>query len=172
RLLRAIVNIVSARDPSLLGPALRNMAAAAGHLSADTLLGLLQQRGDDSPDAQVVNAVVSRITDSTIAQFVARNVAAQGSATDRLALAFQALVPDRDHQQRLLTLAHDDLAASPPGGSEAAAASWDQIAEQMLTSYSDEPYVTNAYARELSSTRAQALDVEQVSDDPPERIDA
>jgi hypothetical protein len=172
RLLRAIVNIVSARDPSLLEPALRNMAAAAGHLSADTLLGLLQQRGDDSPDAQVVNAVVSRITDSTIAQFVARHVAAQGSATDRLALAFQALVPDRDHQQRLLTLAHDDLAASPLGGSEAAASSWDQIAEQMLTSYSDEPYVTNAYARELSSTRAQALDVEQVSDDPPERIDA
>lgn len=171
RMLRAIINVVSARDPSLLEPALRNMATATGHLSADTLLGLLQQRGDDAPDTQLVNAVVSRITDSTIARFVARHVAAEGTATDRLALAFQALVPDRDHQQRLLALAHDDLAASPLGGAEAAASTWDQIAQQMLTSYSDEPYVTSAYARELSSTQAQALDVEHVSDDPPARIE-
>lgn len=42
----------------------------------------------------------------------------------------------------------------------------------MLTSYSDEPFVSQEYARELSGARRQAIDVERVSDDPPERIQA
>ena len=40
----------------------------------------------------------------------------------------------------------------------------------MLTSYSDEKFVSDAYARELSGARARAVDVEATSDDPPERI--
>jgi hypothetical protein len=40
----------------------------------------------------------------------------------------------------------------------------------MLTSYSDERYVSSDYARELSGARKQAIDVERVSDDPAERI--
>jgi hypothetical protein len=40
----------------------------------------------------------------------------------------------------------------------------------MLHSYSDESFVSEEYARELSSARTQALDVERASDDPPERI--
>jgi len=40
----------------------------------------------------------------------------------------------------------------------------------MLTSYSDETYVSADYGRELSGAKAQAVDVERVSDDPPERI--
>lgn len=42
----------------------------------------------------------------------------------------------------------------------------------MLTSYSDEQFVSDSYARELSGARTQALEVERVSDDPPERIGA
>jgi hypothetical protein len=40
----------------------------------------------------------------------------------------------------------------------------------MLTSYSDAPYVSAEYSRELSSTRTRAIDVEAAGDDPPERI--
>jgi len=40
----------------------------------------------------------------------------------------------------------------------------------MLTSYSDESYVSEAYGRELSGARTQAIEVDRVSDDPPERI--
>jgi hypothetical protein len=42
----------------------------------------------------------------------------------------------------------------------------------MLLSYSDTKYVSAEYARELSSARTQAVEVERVSDDPPERIAA
>ena len=41
----------------------------------------------------------------------------------------------------------------------------------MLTSCSDERYVSADYARELSGARKQAIDVERVSDDPAERIE-
>jgi hypothetical protein len=40
----------------------------------------------------------------------------------------------------------------------------------MLTSYSDEQFVSDAYGRELSSARARAVDLEATSDDPPERV--
>ena len=46
------------------------------------------------------------------------------------------------------------------------------MAEKLLTSYSDESFVSDEYGRELSSARTQAIDVEQISDDPPERISA
>ena len=58
-------------------------------------------------------------------------------------------------------------------------ASWDsedgfeklwQSAADMLTSYSDEAFVSDEYGQELSAARTQALEVERVSDDPPERV--
>ena len=46
---------------------------------------------------------------------------------------------------------------------------WKNAAD-MLTSYSDEQFVSESYARELTGARTQAIEVERVSDDPPERI--
>ena len=40
----------------------------------------------------------------------------------------------------------------------------------MLTSYTDATYVSSDYGRELSSARTRPVDVERVSDDPPERM--
>ena len=48
---------------------------------------------------------------------------------------------------------------------------WNGV-EQMLTSYTDARYVSDDYARELSHARTLPVDVERVSDDPPERIAA
>ena len=48
---------------------------------------------------------------------------------------------------------------------------WNGV-EQMLTSYTDARYVSDEYARELSHARTLPVDVERVSDDPPERIAA
>ena len=49
---------------------------------------------------------------------------------------------------------------------------WNNVAEKLLTSYSDEPFVSEAYGKELSGARSKAVEVEGVSDDPPERIGA
>jgi len=171
RMLRGIVDAVSKTDPDRLEPVLRNMASAVGQCSPDMLLGLMGQR-EDEEGPRLVQAVVSRMTDTTIARFVARHVISESAPTDRLALAFQSLVREPEQAQRLLSLAHDDVAASPLGSTEGFETVWNHVAEKLLTSYSDEPFVSEAYGRELSGARTQAIEVEQVHDDPPERIGA
>jgi hypothetical protein len=101
---------------------------------------------------------------------VARHVIAESAPTDRLALAFQSLVQEPEQQQRMLALAKEDVAASPLGSTEGFESVWNHVAEKLLTSYSDESFVSDEYGRELSGSRAKAIEVEQVNDDPPERI--
>jgi hypothetical protein len=169
RMLRGILDAVTNADPSGVEPVLRTMATAVGRLSPDMLVGLLQQ-GDVEQGPPLMNEVVSRMTDTTIARFVARNIANDATATDRLAVAFQSLVQDEEQRPRLLTLAKEDVANSPLGSAEGFETMWDGVAEKLLTSYSDKPFVSDDYARELSGARTQAVQVEQVNDDPPERI--
>src|SRR5205085_6843241 len=89
----------------------------------------------------------------------------------RLAQAFQTLVPDKERRPGLLEIAKAEVAGSPMGASEDFLDLWNKSAD-LLTSYSDEQFVSEAYARELSGARTQAVEVERVSDDPPERIGA
>ena len=172
RMLRGIVETVSNRDPERMEPVLRNMATAVGGLSPEMMLGMFNQRGDRDDGPRLMNAVVSRMSDGTIAKFVARNVAAEGSATDRLAEAFQALVQDEEQRPRLLALAKSDVEASPLGNTDGFETVWGTVAQKLLTSYSDEPFVSKEYGRELSLARSKAVEVEQISDDPPSRITA
>lgn len=171
RMLRGIVEAVSKKEPGQLEPVLKNMAAAVGHCSPDMLLGLMGQQGDDE-GPRLMQAVISRMTDATISRFVSRHVISGDTSTDRLAQAFQTLVRDGEEQHRLLALARDDVAASPLGSTEGFESVWNNVAEKLLTSYSDESFVSDAYGRELSGARTRAIEVEGVSDDPPERIGA
>ncbi len=172
RMLRGIVETISNRDPERMEGALRNMATAVGGLSPEMMLGMFNQRGDRDEGPRLMHAVVSRMTDSTVARFVAKSVISEGSATDRLAEAFQSLVQDDEQRPRLLALAKEDVAASPLGETEGFESVWGHVAQKLLTSYSDESYVSTEYGRELSLARTKALEVEQISDDPPERISA
>jgi len=172
RMLRGIVEVVAKNQPEHLEPVLKNMASAVGQCSPEMILGLLAHQGESEADEgpRLVQAVVQRMTDQTIARFVARHVIAQSTPTDRLAQAFQTLVRDGDQAQRLVALARDEVAASPLGSTEGFESVWNHVAEKLLTSYSDESYVSDAYGRELSGASAQGVQVEQVNDDPPERI--
>ena len=172
RMLRGILDVVSKNAPEQVEPVLRNMASAVGQFSPDMLLGLLDRRRQGDEGAQLVQSVVTHMTEGTIATFVARNALNEESATDRLAQAFQTLVRDADQQQRLLALARDDVAASPLGSTEGFEQAWNHVAEKLLTSYSDSSYVSDSYGRELSGARAQAVAVEESGDDPPERVSA
>jgi hypothetical protein len=172
RMIRGIVDVVSKHAPDRVEPVLQNMAAAIGHFSPEMLLALLEKRRSADEGGQVVQAVASRMSEGTIAAFVSRQVIAQSSPTDRVAQAFQALVRDPDQQERLLSLARTNVAASPLGSTEGFEDVWNHVAQKLLTSYTDESYVSEDYGRELSGARTQAVDVERVSDDPPERVSA
>jgi hypothetical protein len=151
---------------------LQTAAGAASKLTPDMMLGLIRQaQAPVREQAQVAAAVVNHITDDTIASFVANSVVSARGASERLAQAFEALVPELDRKERLLSVARDEAEETPLGQESTFNELW-QSAAQMLTSYSDEPYVSEEYARELSGARRQAIDVDRVSDDPPERIQA
>ena len=101
------------------------------------------------------------MTDGTIAQFVAALVI--GSARDR---APGAGLPGAGARHRPPASGccdgDDDAEASPLGSTEGFEQAWETVAEKMLTSYSDEPFVSDDYARELSGARTKAIDVEQL----------
>lgn len=171
RMLRAIVDATAKADPDRVEPVLRNLAGAVAQLTPETIIDLLTSPAD--PDApRLMSTVVSRMSDGTIAQFVARNVIDRTTSTDRLAVAFQALVKDREDPQRLIGLAEQQVAESPLGSTDGFDGVWNNIAEKLLTSYSDTSYVSDTYGHELSSAHARAIDLEHVSADPPERVAA
>jgi hypothetical protein len=171
-LLRHAAEQLTAAVPEQLDPAFRNLAGVAGGLPVDTLAHLLGQR--HTPNAMagslnVVSAVAERMTDDTIAGFVAGSVIAEHGASSRLAEAFEALVPEVERKRQLLSLAEQKVTQSPLGSEETFEQMWARV-EDMLTSYSDKKFVSDDYGAELSSARANAIDIEQATDDPPERV--
>jgi HEAT repeat protein len=149
---------------------LDTMAASMARLTPETMLGLLAARKAGSPEeAAVAAAVVDRMSDDTIASFVANSVAVDRGATERLAHAFEALVPGSEEKEQLLSLAEGKARAADLGKEATFDDLWRSAAD-MLTSYSDKKYVSDEYGRELSFARTRAVEVERVSDDPPQRV--
>jgi HEAT repeat protein len=152
--------------------ALETIAEAAARLTPEMMLAILAKRQSPEPlDAQLASDIVDHMNDATIASFVAGAVTSAHGATERLAQAFAALVPETDRKERLLGAAYEEAKQSETGREEGFDTLW-QGAADLLTSYSDESFVSDEYARELSNARSQALEVERVSDDPPDRIEA
>jgi HEAT repeat protein len=168
-LLRATLDAVEQRSPGGSDDALTTIARATPHLSPEMLIGLLTNRMAARPDdAAIANGVVERIDDGTVASIVARSVSTERGASDRLAQVFEALVPDATKKGPLLDMARAEAEQTEFGADPRFPEVW-QSAVTILN-YSDKSYVSSDYARELSSARAQAVEVERLSDDPPERI--
>ena len=170
QLLKTAVGAAEQKGPEVMEQALDSIAASSAKLTPEMMLAVLaQRRSPDHDEARVATAVVDRMSDGTIASFVANAVAAEHKATERLAQAFEALVPEADRKDQLLDMAEADARNTPLGQDAGFEELW-QNAAQMLKSYSDEKYVSDDYGLELSSMRAQAIEVEGIADDPPERL--
>ena len=134
-ILRGLAEWIGRNDPERLESVMGNISQAAGHLSADAMLHLLQERTRaDAAAGDVAGAVVDRMTDASVSQFVSGSVIAEGGPTDRLAQAFQALAPDPERQRKLLALAETEVAASELGNdADGFADLWKRV-ESLLTS--------------------------------------
>jgi hypothetical protein len=100
-ILRGLAEYVSRTNPGQLDQTLKQVGQVSGRLSAEAMLELLARRG--KPEAMagtvdVVSAMAHRMSDSAVAGFVSNSVISERGPTDRLAQAFQALVPDTDRQ--------------------------------------------------------------------------
>ena len=158
----------SGDDPTRV---LQAAADAVPHMSPDLILAIVHERTAESASGAIADGILTRVTDASVAGFIATSIEAERGATERLAQALQALVPDTDRHGGLIELAETTARAATDGNDAAFEKLW-QGAKEMLVSYSDTNYVSSEYARELSSARHQAVEVERVSDDPPERVAA
>ncbi|MFL6281107.1 MAG: hypothetical protein ACJ731_13405, partial [Vicinamibacterales bacterium] len=173
-LVRNLTEYLARTNPDQLDSMLTQMGDAAAGFSLDGIVALLKQR--DLPPAiagttDVVAAMTERMSDESVARVVAESVIAERGATGRLAHAFQALAPEQDRQRQLLALAQQEVQQSELGREASFSELWTNV-EGMLTSYSDAAYVSSEYGRELSSARTRPVEVERISDDPPERMAA
>jgi HEAT repeat protein len=172
-LLRATVQRADAGTPADLDATLSRFGELASRLSAPAMAALLERRHEQRPvaGADPLGAVLDRMSDGAVAGFVTRSVVAGHGASERLAHAFTALAPEMDRQRQLLGLARAEAQASSLGEEPTFPELWTGV-ETMLTSYTDETFVSASYATELSKARTQPVDVEGVTDDPGDRIAA
>jgi HEAT repeat protein len=169
QLLRTAVDAATARGLDT-GNVLQTMGTSMARLTPEMLLAVLTARRSGSGEnAAIASSVIEHMTDDTIASFVANSVAADHGATERLAHAFEALVPESERKGQLLALAEGMARAGDLGKTTTFDALW-QTAAEMLTSYSDKNFVSDEYGRELTAAKSRSMEIERVSDDPPERV--
>ncbi len=174
RLLGGLVRAVTARAPERTDAVMRELAHAMSRLSPDMLATLTQPRGDDqraSADEPTLHVVLQRMSDGAVTHFVATHAPGYGASIERVVQAFQSLVVDADRRERLVAMAGASAAqeAASDAGFEQR---WHGVAQKLLTQYSDESYISDSYAHELGMARAQAIQIEQLNEDPPERVAA
>lgn len=173
-MMHGMANYAAERTPGELDTVLNTMAGAAAQMSPDMLMTLitdpppLAPSGAGSQRMDLASELQTRLTDEMIAKFLVDNVVKDRGANSRLAAAFQTLVPDADRQQGILAAAAEQAAAM--FGSDPQFESVWSNSTEILMSYSDAQYVSDDYARELTTARSQALEVDKIGDDPPTRI--
>jgi hypothetical protein len=100
------------------------------------------------------------VNDGSVASLIAAEVRGGRGTSSRLADAFCGLAPDPDRRSAILALARN--AVAPQGGTVNTELSqaW-QASEEMLLTYSDKAFVSDAYHDELSRLNSRAVDLEK-----------
>jgi hypothetical protein len=167
RELRAAAQLTWTTQPEQFDDVFRRAAAVGEYLSAGIMAGLLERRG--TPDAMVgtldvVGALIERMPDATVSQFLAREMALAGAAPSRLTDVFTSLVPDASRRRNIV------LEAQNVAFEENVLEQWAEL-ERNLEAYADRQFVSNQYADELHAAKDRA-DLVRRTPDPPERIEA
>ena len=172
RALRGVTGFFEQHESTSLDRVLDNMATATARLSPEVLMELLGVGRDSKHEmSSLARQVTERITDSTVAEFVANAFANERRATTRLADAFRSLVFQPARKKAVLNDAHARVQSMPIGAEPDFERMWSQV-EDMLVSYTDTGYIHETYDAEMSRARERASELHAVADDPPERIAA
>ena len=175
-MMHGLARHASAHAPDKLETVLEHITDAVTRLSPEMLLALMTEPAPgptpSAPDVTIdlPGEVKARASDEMVSNFLVANVAKDRGATSRLAAAFTALVPDAARQADILGKAAEQAAQLFPQDPQFESV-WNSSSE-MLSSYSDEQFVSEGYARELTAAQSQAVDIDKIGDDPPDRIRA
>jgi hypothetical protein len=167
RELRAAAQLTWTTQPEQFDHVFRRAAAVGEYLTAGIMAGLLESRG--SPEAMVgkldvAAALIERMPDATVSQFLAKEMGPAGAEPSRLTDVFKALVPDATRRRNIV------LEAQNVAFEENVLEKWSEL-ERNLDAYSDRQFVPDQYVDELHATKDRA-DVARRTPDPPERVEA
>ena len=124
------------------------------------------QSQDDNHAVPVVGAVTAAFDDVKVAQLLATALALDGGANDRLATIFNTIAPDEDRKRRVMTLTRSMLSETDFGKSNQFQQLWSST-EELLVSYNDKPFVSEAYRASLDGVDGRAEKMATM-DLPPE----
>jgi HEAT repeat protein len=175
QLMRTAIDAARTQGEADVDRAFETIAASCARLSPDMMIAMLDRRqAANQEEADLVSAVANRMPDPIIASFMARAVAADRQGTERLAQALEALAPDAERKKVIVNLAKEEALRGELGAEAGFETMWDGVAHTVMsyTLTSNLTNVSDEYGRELSSARRNAIEVERISDDPPERVQA
>src|SRR6185436_4885861 len=108
-MMHGLANYAAEREPAKLDAVLDKMAGAAAQMSPDMLLTLITDPppvpGGAGPRMDLGGELQARLTDEMLTKFLIDNVVKDRGASNRLATAFQTLIPDPSKQQDILAAA-------------------------------------------------------------------
>lgn len=162
---RHLRSIVSVAAPERSAEVVSNLATAAAHLDPRVLIQALDTPDEDRA-VPVVGPVTAAFDDAKVAQLLATAMALEGRASERLATIFHTIAPDEQRKRRVLTLTRSLLSESDFGKSSQFQTLWAST-EELLVSYNDRPFVSDAYRASLDGIGARAERMAMV-DLPPE----
>jgi hypothetical protein len=166
-LLQAVADFVSATTPDDADGVMAALAEAATRLPLDALGTLVEgTRGAFSPRlGQFVQDLLRRVSDGSIANFIASEVRGGRGSSPRLGDAFCGLAPDPDRRFAILAMARNAIEQDGAAADPALAQAWQQ-SEGLLITYSDKAFVSDEYSVELGRLNARAVDLEKDNTDP------
>ena len=166
---RHLTGIVSVMSPDRLSEVMSNLATAAVQLDPHVIMQLMQSEDDPAGGVAVVSGMAAAFDDTKVAQLLATALALDGRASDRLATIFNTIAPDEDRKRRVLTLTRHLVSETDFGRAGQFQALWTSM-EELLISYNDKPFVSEAYRTALDGVGGRA-DKMAVVDLPPELPD-
>lgn len=172
-LLQAVAQFVGTSAPDQVERVMTALAEAASRLPIETLGPIVETRRSPSRPglARFVQELVRRISDRSIADLLASEVRSGHGSSARLADAFCGLAPDANRRLGILALARGVMEGSGAAADPAMAQAWQQT-EEMLLTYSDKAFVSDAYDTELARLVHRAVDLEQDHTDPADLMSA
>ena len=169
---RHLTGIVSVMSPDRLPEVMINLATAATQLDPHVIMQVMQS-SDDPASVPVVAGIAAAFDDVKVAQLLATALALDGQATDRLATIFNTIAPDEDRKRRVLTLTRSMLNETDFGKSGQFQVLWAST-EELLVSYNDKPFVSEAYRNSLDGVggRAERMSAVDLPPDLPEWMES
>lgn len=163
---RHLTGIVSAKAADRLPEVMNNLATASLQLDPHVVMQVLQTEDDPKATTQLVKGLAGAFDDTKVAQLLATALAIDGTASDRLATIFNTIAPDEDRKQRVMTLTRSMLSETDFGRASQFQTLWSSM-EELLVTYNDKPFVSDAYRTALDGVGGRAERMATI-DLPPE----